>query len=135
MPCRQSKAQTCGSILDRNWGTKNSRLIGGKLVFRLERAAPNEEGRGSGEQDRDLLIERPGLRAFRCRAVSYALALGRLDISSCQRVKYASFGAIFMSAKRPPISIATNAVMSAIVKRSPATNWCPFSSRSIRSRR
>ena len=23
-------------ILDRNWGTKNSRLIGGKLVFRLE---------------------------------------------------------------------------------------------------
>jgi hypothetical protein len=31
-----------------------------------------------------------------------------------------------MSAKRPPISIATSAVMSAIVKRSPATNWCPF---------
>src|SRR5215510_11096527 len=28
-------------------------------------------------------------------------------------------GAIFMSAKRPPISIAVNAVMSAIVKRSP----------------
>ena len=66
---------------------------------------------------------------------SYALAHGRLDTSSCQRVKYASFGAIFMSAKRPAISIATSAVMSAIVKRSPATNWCPFSSRSIRSRR
>jgi hypothetical protein len=62
-------------------------------------------------------------------STSYALALGRLDTSSCQRVKCASFGAIFMSAKRPPISIATNAVMSAIVKRSPATNWCPFSSR------
>ena len=29
---------------------------------------------------------------------SYALAHGRLDTSSCQRVKYASFGAIFMSA-------------------------------------
>src|SRR5262249_7497425 len=28
----------------------------------------------------------------------------------------------FMSAKRPPMSIATSAVMSAIVKRSPATN-------------
>src|SRR5215831_758582 len=43
--CRRAiKAQTCGSILDRNWGTKNSRLIRGKLVFRLERAAPNEEG-------------------------------------------------------------------------------------------
>src|SRR5262245_54108894 len=68
-------------------------------------------------------------------AYSYALALGRLDTSSCQRVKYASSGAIFMSAKRHPISIATNAVMSAIVKRSPATNWCPFSSRFIRSRR
>ena len=66
---------------------------------------------------------------------SHALALGRLDISSYQRVKYASSGAILMSAKRPPISIATNAVMSAIVKRSPARNWCPFSSRSIRSRR
>src|SRR6516165_9233717 len=26
----------CVSILDRNWRTKNSRLIGGKLVFRLE---------------------------------------------------------------------------------------------------
>src|SRR5262249_6327773 len=26
----------CISILDRNWRTKNSRLIGGKLVFRLE---------------------------------------------------------------------------------------------------
>jgi glutathione S-transferase len=33
------------------------------------------------------------------------------------------------------MSIATSAVMSAIVKRSPATNCCPFSSRSIRSRR
>ena len=34
---------------------KNSRLIGGKLVFHLERVAPNAEGgRGSGEQDRDL---------------------------------------------------------------------------------
>src|SRR5262249_60967395 len=37
--CRRAiQAQTCGSILDRNWGTKNSRLIGGKLVFRLERS-------------------------------------------------------------------------------------------------
>ena len=26
----------CGSILDRNWRTKNSHLIGRKLVFRLE---------------------------------------------------------------------------------------------------
>jgi len=26
----------CVSILDRNWKTKNSHLIGGKLVFRLE---------------------------------------------------------------------------------------------------
>jgi hypothetical protein len=33
------------------------------------------------------------------------------------------------------MSIATSAVMSAIVKRSPATNCCPFSSRSIRSSR
>src|SRR5262249_11491688 len=37
--CRRAiQAQTCGSILDQNWGTKNSRLIGGKLVFRLERS-------------------------------------------------------------------------------------------------
>jgi hypothetical protein len=71
----------------------------------------------------------------RVEVSAYALELGRLDTSSCQRVKYASSGAIFMSAKRPPISIATNAVISAIVKRSPATYWCPFSSRSIRSRR
>src|SRR5215831_16180347 len=113
MPCRQSKAQTCGSILDRNWGTKNSRSIGGKLVFRLERAAPNAEGAAVVNKIAISSLSGPRLRAFRCRAVSYALALGRLDISSCQRVKYASFGAIFMSAKRPPISIATNAVMSA----------------------
>ena len=44
-----------------------------------------------------------------------ALALGRRDAASCQRVKWGNSGAIFMSAKRPPISIATNAVMSAIV--------------------
>ena len=63
------------------------------------------------------------------------IELMSFDPSSCQWVKYASAGAIFMSAKRPPISIATNAVMSAIVNRSPATNWCPFSSPFIRSRR
>ena len=65
----------------------------------------------------------------------HALALGRLKTALCQRVKLESSGAIFMSAKRPPMSIATSAVMSAIVKRSPATNWCPLSSRSIRSSR
>ena len=69
-----------------------------------------------------------------CEA-NYALALGRLETALCQRVKLASSGAIFMSAKRSPMSIATSAVMSAIVKRSPATNCCPFSSRSIRSSR
>jgi hypothetical protein len=66
---------------------------------------------------------------------SHALALGRLDTTWCQRVNRVSSGAIFMSAKRPPMSIATSAVMSAIVKRSSATKWFPFSSRSIRSRR
>src|SRR6516164_960308 len=34
-------------------------------------------------------------RPKRWRLSSHALALGRLDTSSCQRVKYASFGAIF----------------------------------------
>src|SRR5215469_9639212 len=58
--------------------------------------------------------------------LSHAPALGRLDTVSCQRVKWASSGAILISARRPPISIATNAVMSAIVKESPATNLCPF---------
>src|SRR5262249_51170273 len=58
--------------------------------------------------------------------LSHAHALGRLDTVSCQRVKWANSGAILISARRPPISIATNAVMSAIVKRSPATNLCPF---------
>ena len=58
-------------------------------------------------------------------AIAYALALGRLDTVSYQSVKW-------LSAKRAPISIATSAVMSAIVKRSPATKCCPFSSRSVR---
>ena len=53
---------------------------------------------------------------------SHALALGRLDTVSYQWVKWANSGAIFISAKRAPKSIATKAVMSAIVKRSPATN-------------
>src|SRR5262249_36071884 len=53
----------------------------------------------------------------------HALALGRLETALYQEVRLASRGAIFMSAKRPPMSIATSAVMSAIVKRSPATNW------------
>jgi hypothetical protein len=29
----------CGSILDRNWGTKNSDLMARKVVFRLEGVA------------------------------------------------------------------------------------------------
>ena len=45
----------------------------------------------------------------------HALALGRLETALCQRVKLESSGEIFMSAKRPPMSIATSAVMSAIV--------------------
>src|SRR5215831_12989958 len=60
----------------------------------------------------------------------HALALGRLETALCQRLKLESSRATFMSAKRPPMSIATSAVMSAIVKRSPATNSRPFSSRS-----
>jgi hypothetical protein len=39
---------------------------------------------------------------------------------------------VAVSVKQPPISIATNAVMSAIVKRSPATNWCPWKNESAR---
>src|SRR6516162_11216733 len=35
----------------------------------------------------------------------HALALGRLETALCQRVKLESSGAIFMSAKRPPMSI------------------------------
>src|SRR6516164_10635994 len=40
----------------------------------------------------------------------HVLALGRLETALCQRVKLESSGAIFMSAKRPPMSIATSAV-------------------------
>jgi hypothetical protein len=39
----------------------------------------------------------------RVEVSAYALELGRLDTSSCQRVKYASSGAILMSAKAPDI--------------------------------
>ena len=46
--------------------------------------------------------------------VANGLALGRLDTVSYKSVKW-------LSAKRAPMSIATSAVMSAIVKRSPAT--------------
>ena len=67
-------------------------------------------------------------RSSQCLRTPHALALARFDTVSCQRLKWASFGAIFMSAKRPPMSIPTRAVMSAIVKRSQATNSCPSSS-------
>jgi hypothetical protein len=33
---RGERCSEDGLILDRNWGTKNSHLIGAKLVFRLE---------------------------------------------------------------------------------------------------
>src|SRR5262245_29102294 len=83
-----------------------------------------------------LFGHRVGVSKFKAfKDSSYAAALGRLDTLSYQRVKWVNSGSIFISARRPPMSMATNAVMSAIVKRSLATNSWPLSSRSIRSSR
>jgi len=48
-------------------------------------------------------------------------AEGRLDTSSCQRVRFFCSGAMRMPVGRPK-SIATSAVMSATVNASPAMN-------------
>src|SRR5262249_29011117 len=85
---------------------------------------------GASHQSRSAMMH-----ANRPLEEDHAMALGRLETVLCQRAKLESSGAIFMSAKRSPMSTAASAWMSAIVKRSPATNWCPLSSRSIRSSR
>ena len=67
----------------------------------LAKLAPGSAGGIAREMESNALLadSSRALRIIRPTAAeqSYALALGRLDTSSCQRVKYASFGAIFMS--------------------------------------
>ena len=91
--------------------------------------APNVPGNKAGAiQMNDLIVGKDDLIYANDRFTGglYILKCNSAGSSAILRPSVRTHA--ISSAKRPPMSIPTRAVMSAIVKRSQATNSCPFSS-------